>query len=263
MSNFPNVRNGNEGDQFTTYTTKPPSLSLGDRMIMDGGQKEFVFCQASATAVAAGKLYQTNTLAVVAGSTDADMLNAMAVVTAAVTTGSTVGVTLAGTAALSKDLLADGDLFVSAGTVGVGDCYRIKSHTAAAAGSTCTFTIYGKFKTALPAASALVGVRQNKCQNITITTADTVGTGSLIGIAPCVIAATTYGWVQTRGVCAALNGGTSMINGIPVVPSGTTAGAVSTQVASTTNTRKDITVIGVCLQAPAATTGHGLIDLKL
>ncbi len=264
MSSFPNILYREEGAQFETYASQAAAgARLGQLMVTNGGEKKFRLCQASGTATATGNLYTTNTLAVVAGTADADILNALVVATGAAAGGNTISVTMAGTAHFSKDLLAEGYIFGSAGTVGMGYNYRIKSNTVAASLGTCAITIYGTFKAAIPASSALVGVRQNPYKNVTITVAGTDLTGPVVGVSPCIIPASNFGWIQRGGVAAVQCGGAALVQGIPCVPSATTGGAVSVMIASTTTTRKDLFIIGVAMNIPAATTGCALVDLML
>jgi len=82
--------------------------------------------------------------------------------------------------------------------------------------------------------------------------------GAIAGIAPCVIPASTWGWIQRSGPCAALTDGT-LIVGRGISVASTAAGGV--QVAITT-TAKNAQEIGVCLNV-AGSTSCSLVDLML
>ncbi len=256
---FPNVIYGDYGEEHTTYAIKPASIELGRRMVLPDGRL-FAFCKASATAVVSGKLYQQNSLGVVAGTADADILNALVTVSGGVAGSSTVVVTLAGTAALSADLLKGGTIFWVSGTGG-GESYKIKGNTVAGSVSACTVTVEGTFKTTIAAGTTLAGLRQNRFDNITLTTADTVEIGALAGVSPNAIPASNFGWVQRNGTCACLTDGT-LIVGRGVGVASTAAGAVHVATASTTATIKDQLAIGRCLNV-AASASYSLIDLML
>ena len=264
---FPNIIYGDYGDERNTYSTKPESIELERLMILPDGKK-FRFGKASATAMVAGNLYQQNTLGVVAGTADADMLNALATVSGGVAGSSTIVVTLAGTAALSKNLLVGGTLFFVSGSA-QGQSYKIKSNTVAGSVSACTITIEGTFKTTIAAATTLVGLRQNRYDNLTITTANTAGVGALAGVPPVPIPASNWGWIQRSGLCNVLVDATTPVISQPVIASTTVAGAIGKHevvvAAGTTGVTypgKSLRPVGHVVNI-AASASYALIDLML
>lgn len=260
---FPNYIYRKYGDEKVAQSAKIGSLPLGARMILPTGEV-FAHAQMSATAAVAGNLYQLNSLAVVAGTADADMINNMGMAASAAIGATTLSVTLAGTAAASKDLFEDGILFV-ADSAGQGLSYRIKSNGSAAAGSACSFTLYpgDGLKVAVVASSTKVGIRQSAFKNITITTADTATVGPVAGVMPVAASASFYCWVQRSGLVAGLNDNTTLIVGEPVGVSAQLAGAFGVLVPGATASVKRSTQIGWCANVAAASAKYGLVHLNL
>jgi len=260
---FPNIVYGSSGDQFTTSSTKIGSLPLGTEMVIPGG-RWFVHARASATALVAGKLYQQN---IGIQGTDTAYIKDLAVAANAAIGAQTVQVTCGATTAVTKNQFTDGFLFVNDAT-GEGYSYMIKENTAAAAGSTCTLTLYENetIQVALAAGISEVGIRENPYYSLTLTTADTVTVGPVAGIAPVAVAANYYCWIQTDGVAAAFTDGT-LIVGEPVVAGTAAAGSLtvfSPAAADTTGARviKETTVLGYCLNV-AASTEYSLVKLAI
>ena len=263
---FPSVVYGSYGDEKTAQSTKINNLPLGTRMVLPDG-REFVHAKASATALIAGDMYQQNSMAVVAGTSDAGILTNMAVATSAAIGATTVVITMAATAHFSKDLLAGGYLFTNDAT-GEGHCYKIKGNTAAASLGSCTITLEPNdaIKVALAAGTSEVAVRQLPFDNVTITTADTVGVGALAGVAPVAVTASYYCWLQRKGPAAVLTDGTVIV-GVPCVVSPALAGAIapfSTSAADTAGVRaaKGIDTVGYVMNV-SASTEYSLVNLCL
>lgn len=264
----PNIIYGSFGDEKKTAASAIGGATLGALMILPDGRK-FRHAKASATAVVAGNVYAQNTLAIIAGSADADVLTEGAFSSGGAAGSATVVITLGGTAALGVNDLADGYLFVSSGTA-EGETYKIKSNTNAAKSGTVTITLYPNdtFKTSIAAASSKYGVRQAAFNNLTVTTADTVCTGPLAGVAPVAASASYYFWIQRSGPATVLTATAStVIVGEPVCVSDSTAGAIEhipPAAADTTGLRvvKQLVAIGDVLNA-AASTKYALINLRL
>jgi hypothetical protein len=223
--------------------------------------------KASATALVAGNLYQQNSLADVTGSADAGLLTNMVVAADAAVGATTVSLTMGGTSAITKDALKDGYFFINDVT-GEGLRYKIESNAAAASLGTLTVTLKETdgLKVALVAGSSQVGLRQNEYDNLTITTADTVGVGALAGVATVAVTASYYCWIQRSGVCNVMTDGT-LIVGEPVVLGAAAAGSFTVYppaAADTTGARvvKESTVIGYCMNV-SASTEYSLINLML
>ncbi len=262
---YPNIQYLKPGDEKKTTTQKNEGMKLGGKGILPDG-REFRYCRASATALVAGKLYQ-QAGGLLAG--DADYAAILAVAAAAASGQCTVTVTLGATTACGTvNLFADGYMAVasSAGS-GNGYVYAIKSCNTAAAGSTLTLTLEptDPLKVALVAGTNTVGLRENPYAALTLTTADTIGLGKLAGVTPAAIAASKYGWIQTKGAVMCLGDGT-LIVGEPVCVSNV-AGAVEVippAAADTIGTRvvKQMVKIGYCMNV-AASAAYSLIDLQL
>ena len=262
---FPNIIYGDYGDEKATSSTKIGSLPLGTRMVLPDGA-EYVQGRASATAMVAGNLYQGN-----AGiqATDADYKCSIAVASGGAAGSTTVVLTAGATTGVTVDQFQDGTLITasSVGT-GVGHVYRIKSNASAAAGSSITINLYptDPFKVALAAGSTTCGLREHEYFNLTLTTGDTVGVGTLAGVAPVAVAASYYCWVQRKGR-AAVKGDGTLIVGVPVVPSDNADGAVEswpTSAADTAGVRAGLSanIIGIC-ENVAASVQFSLINLKI
>jgi len=231
-------------------------------MILPDGRK-FRHTKVSATAGVAGNCYQQNALSVIAGTADADMINNMAA--SAMAVGALkVYITLAGTAAVAKDLFADGYMFV-ADSAGQGRTYKIKGCGSAAAGSSLTIDLYetDPIVTAVAASSSKIGLRQNEYDNITITTADTVTVGPVAGILPVAASASFYCWAQRSGPVSALNDNTTLIVGEPVGVSAQLAGALGILVPGATASVKRHQRVGYCMNVASASAKYGLVNLDL
>ena len=259
---FPNIIYGDYGDEKVTAASAIGNLPLGTLMILPDGKKFRHSKAAAASAMVAGNLYQGDTMAVVAGTADANLMAGLAVAASAAVGALSVSVTLAGTAALSKDLLAGGELHVAT-SAGQGLRYKIYGNTAAGSTLATTITLEptDPLKVALAASSTKVGLRHNLFREATLTTADTVGTGPLLGIAPVAVSAGYYCWIQRGGLAAALADAT-LIQGIPVTASSAVAGAVMGAIATTTTHYKQREIVGFAVGV-SASASYSLIDLTL
>jgi len=263
---IPNIIYGDFGDEKITSATRMENLPLGAVMVLPDGE-EFSYGKASATAMVAGKLYQQDASANVTGSTDGGLLTNMVVAGDAAIGATTISLTMGATAAFTKDQLRDGYLLINDST-GAGLKYKIRENAAAASLGTLALTLYpnDKIKVALVAGTSQVGLRQNEWDNLTITTADTVGVGALAGVPPVAIPASNYGWIQRKGVCAGFTDGTLVV-GEPVVVGTAVTGAFTVYApaaADTTGARvvKESTIVGYCMNV-SASTEYSLIKLML
>jgi len=161
----------------------------------------------------------------------AQIANHIALTPAAASIGdTTITATLGATAAYANQY-ANGLVFVST-TPGNGYAYRIKSHAAVASAGVITLVLEDAIQVALTTSSRL-DLQQNAYANALQT--PTTLTGAVIGVAVSAITASTsgvqtFGWIQTKGPSATLVQSTPAV-GAAVMPSGTTAGAVTTQTA--------------------------------
>ncbi len=261
---FPGVIYGNYGDEKVAQSTKIGGLPLDTLMILPNGDK-FRHAQASATAMVAGDLYMVDTLAALAGSAVVTYLTGMAVAVSAAVGATSVTVTTGGTASMTKDLLADGYLYVSSTTGAVAGTYRIKGNAAAASASSMKIDLAENdaIKVALAAGTTTVGVKHNRYKSLTLVAADTTMTGEIAGIAPVAVPASYYCWIRRSGLTNALTDNTLVV-GEPVVASSVAAGAVGPFIipASGTTKIKNSDKIGYAVNV-SASAQQSLINLTL
>lgn len=255
---YPNIIWGEYGDEKVTSSTRINNLELGTRMYFKDG-REFVYAKASATAMIAGNLYQQD---VGIQGSDAAYKKDLVIPTSSAVGATTVYFTAGATTGVTVDQFKDGYYFIN-DVNGEGITYKVAGCSSAAAGSTVTVYLAKNdaVKVAIAAGSSQAGIRENPYFSCTINTADTVGVGTLAGIAPVAVTASYYCWLQTRGACAALTDGTVIV-GVPVTPSGALAGAVAVHSAATSMTAKEGSNIGWCMNV-AASTEYSLINLMI
>jgi hypothetical protein len=262
---------GNFGDEKVSFATKPGALPLGARMELPDG-RIFRLSQLGAAAAVAGCLYQgvsaANANTIFAGGAKSLVPNAAAI-------GATsVNVTCAGTTfpASSAAILVDGYLVTSSSVgAGIGYNYKVKSISAgSAATSTLTVTLYENdaVKVALEAGTTKVQIIPSPYQGALLTTADTVGVSTVLGVACATAAASTFVWLQRRGNALAYTDATNPIVGTPVTCSTTVAGAIGawpTSAADTAGVRtgKGAGVLGYAVLGCGTTTQFTPIDLTI
>lgn len=255
---FPSVVYGNYGDEKVTSTSKIGGLPLGTEMQLPDGRK-FHHIKNGGVALVAGKLYQgpdveANTI-----------LHKSLLVPNSATVGATqVLVTMAGTI-LSADVFAEGYLVTSSSIgTGIGYTYKIKSQTAATA-ATDTITVKldqsDAVKVALEAGTTKVGMRKSPYDGALLTTGNTVGVNTLLGVACATAAASTFAWLQRRGLVGVFTDNTTPVIGLPVMASSTVAGAIGLA-AGTVVASVGWAPIGICV-SPAASAQFTLVDLTL
>lgn len=260
---FPHIHYGNFGDEKATSSTKFNDMPLGQIMELPDGRR-YRQVLVSATALVAGKLYQTPVR-----PTDTMYETSLVPASSYAAGVTSVAFTTGGTTAVTKDQYADGYLYTASSTgTGIGYAYKIKANNSAAAGSTtCTVTLYetDPLEVAVQAGTTTLGVVTNVYRNVQLSTADTVG-ARLVGVSCNSAAASTYAWLQTRGHAAVYIGGTVLRDGDIVVASTAAAGAVvPVAVAATTallDTKQGLMIVGYARGGGAA-TGYGIVDLTL
>jgi len=194
-----------------TFTSSSVQLHpLGTKAETKDG-RTFRYGVAGASDTVAGSLYQS------AAPVTAHLANTPP----AVAVGATSFSYTPGAATGAANLYAEGYLQVDT-TPGNGYTYVVAGHDAIA--SSTAFTLYLKdpIQVALTTSSR-VGLMPNRYKNVIV--APTTLTANLAGVAPTVITAGQYGWIQTRGIASVLINGTPAITA-PVINSATTAGAV-------------------------------------
>lgn len=203
-----------------------PKHPLGT-MAVDKVGNLYRYCQAGASALVVGNTIQsaavlTNHFGLTSAAQaigDGAAINRPIVVTPGATAG-------------AANLYAEGDLFVSV-TPGLGRRYRISGHAAITAST--AFNLYLDPEETLVEAfttSTRYGLLMNRFKNV-IQFPVTTATGTLSGIAITAIAASNYGWLQTKGICNVLITGTPAL-GAEVMCPGTAAGAAQVVVAAGT-----------------------------
>jgi hypothetical protein len=170
----------------------------------------FKYAQAVATTVA-GNVQQST----------APLANHLAKTTPIVAIGATSFVFTPGNTAGAANLYAEGYLQVDT-TPGNGYTYAVSGHAAITASTAFTLYLAEPIQIALTASST-AGLMHNPCKNVII--CPTTQTATAVGVCTYIITGTNYGWIQSNGPCSVLINGTPTVTA-PVVPSGTTAGAV-------------------------------------
>lgn len=118
-------------------------------------------------------------------------------------------------------------------TPGNGFTYGVDGHLAFAPSAAFTLTLKpdDPIQVALTTSSR-VGLIQNPYKGV-IQMPVTTATGTLMGVAVCVIPASNFGWIQTWGMCSVLIAGTPALGAIVMGP-GAVAGAAEIIVAAGT-----------------------------
>src|SRR5262252_2194345 len=193
-------------DGFTPTTTQ--MAPLGSRAYTRDG-RVFRYCQMGGVDGVAGSVYQS------AAPIGAHLANTPPVLPI----GTTSFLYTPGAA----NLYAEGFMQVDTAP-GNGYTYRVLGHGAIT--SSVAFTLYldptDPIQVALTASSR-VGLIHNPFRNVIVT--PTTQTATVVGVCPCVIPTTQYGWLQVWGPASVLVNGTPAITA-PVVNSATTIGGV-------------------------------------
>lgn len=241
-------------DLFQTSTDSSTATLVGQRFDSADG-REFVYVQNAGTALASGNL-------IMGPKPIANHQNlSVTTYTAASTSAGTPATVIAtsGGTLVTANQYAGGYLIVNAGT-GIGQTLKIASNSSASASGAITIKLEDAPGVALSSSDSKVCLRLNPygSQNGTdvrtsgvIVTDHTALTGQILGVTVYPIAASTstvatYGLIQTRGPVGCLNDATTA-QGLDLMPSANTDGAVQTYVVAT-NTR-----VGVSTQAGVTT----------
>jgi hypothetical protein len=102
-----------------------------------------------------------------------------------------------GTTTVTAGMFDGGFLTVSV-TPGLGQMFRIVSHTTGVSGATITYTLDRPLKVALTTAASKVSVRKNPYNGV-IQSPVTTMTGGPVGVAIVALTASYYGWIGTGG----------------------------------------------------------------
>ena len=187
-------------DLYTSSATQ--QHSLGQKAVTGDG-RVFRYVLAGATALVPGKVQQAP--AESTGAQDETITN-VAVGDTTVTTTTTTTVT--------ANQMAGGFLVITAGTLGIGQSYKIKSHPAAS-GAVVTYTLEDPIRVATTG-TARVDVYPNPYSGVIV--CPTTLTSAPVGVAVHPVAAAQYGWIQVGGPCPILADGANAV-GAAVVAS--------------------------------------------
>jgi len=228
-------------DLYTSDTTNPGPYNIGEYRVGSNG-KGFRYSLAGASALVKGNILQE--------AVEDTTYENMVIGTAGAVGDSFLQVTN-GTATITSAQFEGGSIGVyTAGTVAVGDEYTIM-------GVTGTLTTGGALKVWLDrplryayTTSATVNMKRSPWSGV-IQAPITTQTGMAVGVAIYEIAASSYGWVQTHGICTVLSSNQTAAVGSDIgTPCLDAAGAASVFIAGTTHQR-----IGVIRQAKASGKG--------
>ena len=202
-------------DPFSTETV--PQHQLGSLGFTSDGRKFRYAKVGSGAALVAGDTIQT----------PAETTGAQSRIVAAAAVGAT-SITTTDTLTAAANEFADGYIIVTGeASTGTGHAYRIKSHPAVTT-AVCTFQLYDKVEVALTATTQ-VDIVANPYNGVIQWPA--TQTGSAIGVAFLAAPASSYTWLQTGGLAAALTTGTVAV-GANVSASTGSAAAMETATAA-------------------------------
>ncbi len=205
------VRTATGVEQLITQTGAIQNYAVGSRI--EAGLSVYRYGLAGAAILALGVLCQAPVPTAGEHDLSPNANHAAGVFVVTVTTGAAVGL----------NEYAGGWMHVNDGT-GQGQVYRILSHPANAGAALCAFTLIDPVTTGLETANTLCALTANPYTATIITVAPP--TAQLIGVPVVSVAATEYGWFQTRGPAAVLTQGTLYVHQ-QVRPSATVVGAVA------------------------------------
>lgn len=207
-------------DVYTSSLT--PQTSLGAYIESDDG-RGFRYVKVGAVATVPGKVYQgsaedTTNLspsgglsiaAAVAGATQLVLTSSITYAVANGLTGGTVNIVV---------------------TPGLGQTYKISGNTTVAGAAGMIITLEDPLRVALTTGSK-IQIRSNLYSGVVV--APTTMTNCIIGVAPSIITALYYGWIQTHGICSCLEVGTGTCGTALGVLQGGTEGALAPAIAGT------------------------------
>lgn len=177
--------------------------------------------------------------------------------TVAQAVGSTTIVATLGASAAAVNQYAEGLVQISDGgaAIGQGNQYCVSGHAAVLSGGVITLSL--RADDALTVAlttSSRVGLIQNSYNGV-IQTPVTTATGVVVGVAPYIITASQFGWVQVWGMANVLINGTPALGAMVLGVSGTTAGTVDIGTAAPLIVSQ---IIGVMAQIGVSTKSNAV-----
>lgn len=218
----------------TTLTGFPQSVGQGIFEEKDSAQQRvgsyietsdgrgFRYCKVGAVATVAGKVYQGPAL----DATNLQPSGGLGVAAAAI--GGTI-ITVSTSTTVAVNALAGGYLSVDV-TPGQGYLYRIAGNTVTAGATGLVITLEDPLIIALTTSSKVI-VANNIYQGVVIEPG--TPTACIAGVAPRIITASYFGWLQTRGACSVLFTGTGVAGKAVGSLSGGTSGSTAPAIAAT------------------------------
>jgi hypothetical protein len=203
--------------QADLISSATPAHRIGTRAVDEAG-RTFRYVKAGGTALVAGDVIQSPAI----------VANHLALTAPAVAVGATSFTCTPGATLGTANQYEDGFLQVSV-TPGLGYTYPVAGHAAFASATAFTLNLKEPIQVALTTSSRL-GLIQNKYKGV-IQLPVTTATGTIVGVATYVIAASEYGWILTWGTCSVLTTGTPALGAMVLGP-GTVAGAAQVVVAA-------------------------------
>lgn len=197
---------------YTESTT--PKHELGTLGYSRDGRK-FRYCKAGGVALVAGNVIQSPAEVTAQESIAVASNAAIGATKVTVTTGATV----------TADAYAGGFMVVT-NTPGNGTYYKIKKHPATSGAASCVITLYQPLIVALTSAASKVDLVFDPYNGV-IQNPATSNTGGVVGVALKALSASSYGWIQTGGICSLLAGDTCTVGGVMVAKQGTAASAIT------------------------------------
>lgn len=202
----------------TFDSTSDQRAALGGSA-QSGDGRYFRYCLAGAVDLVAGNVIQSSAI-VTAHLANTPPATAIGATSFTYTPGAATGV---------ANQYAGGYLQVDT-TPGNGYTYQVSGHAAIASSTAFTLNLTDAIQVALTTSSR-VGLIANPYRSV-IQFPVTTATGSYVGVAPAVITAAQYGWLQTAGGCSVLISGTPALGALVMTPS---AAAGSAIIMTTTN----------------------------
>jgi hypothetical protein len=239
-----------------------PRFAVGFGFERSDGNK-FRYVQYS-TAVSAGSLVGNLTTGTYKASTDALVVatgTAAAVANEIIKPGDIgsryVEITLASIAANQFA----GGYFVPTKDTGAGYVYRIKGNTATGNPVSGNFRLelYEKIKVKLDNTTD-IAIAPSKYVNLAPTNPVSGTVSNVVGVVMAPATADNYGWVCTRGICAALASTTGITYGAAIANAIVTTGSY---MEFDTTTALAYRQIGTCIVPAGAAAAYGIINLQL
>ena len=203
-------------DDFASTSDRRAALGSA---LNSGDGRQFRYCLAGAVDLVAGNVIQSSAI-VTAHLANTPPAVAAGATTFTYTPGAATGV---------ANQYAGGYLQVDT-TPGNGYTYQVSGHAAIASSTAFTLNLVDAIQVALTTSSR-VGLIANPYRSV-IQFPVTTATGSYVGVAPTIVTAAQYGWLQTGGVCSTLIAGTPALGAMVMTPSSAAGSAI---ICTTTN----------------------------